>query len=128
MNETNNIAVGSTAHMSMEKVLDEVKKLAESLQKQGITIKVRSDDEAGMIRIYGESSDMLKRAISGLQEVSELAYTTAEHHPYWGIVYHAMEVSKITLEKWNDELTNDELSELLWRIEEVKSMLERLQR
>ena len=128
MNETNNIAVGSTAHMSMEKVLDEVKKLAESLQKQGITVKVRSDDEAGMIRIYGESSDMLKRAISGLQEVSELAYTTAEHHPYWGIVYHAMEVSKITLEKWNDELTNDELSELLWRIEEVKSMLERLQR
>lgn len=114
--------------MSMEKVLDEVKKLAESLQKQGITVKVRSDDEAGMIRIYGESSDMLKRAISGLQEVSELAYATAEHHPYWGIVYHAVEVLKITLEKWNDELINDELSELLWRIEEIKGMLERLQR
>jgi pterin-4a-carbinolamine dehydratase len=71
---------------------------------------------------------MLQRAISGLQEVSELAYATAEHHPYWGIVYHAVEVSKITLEKWNDELTNDELSELLWRIEEIKGMLERLQR
>lgn len=114
--------------MSMQKVLDEVKKLAESLEKQGITVKVRNDDEAGMIRIYGEASDMLKRAISGLQEVAELAYTTAEHHPYWGIVYHAIEICKITLEKWNDELDNNELGELLWRLEEIKGMLERLQR
>ncbi len=114
--------------MAMEKILEEVKKLEESLQKQGITVKVRSDNEAGMIRIYGESSDMLKRAISGLQEVSELAYTTAEHHPYWGIIYHTIEIAKITLEKWNDELDNNELSELLWRVEEIKSMLQRLQK
>lgn len=114
--------------MAMEKILEEVKKLEESLQKQGITVKVRSDNEAGMIRIYGEASDMLKRAISGLQEISELAYTTAEHHPYWGIIYHTIEISKITLEKWNDELGNNELSELLWRVEEIKSMLQRLQK
>lgn len=112
----------------MEKVLEELKKLTDTLQKQGITVKVRSDNEAGMIRIYGESSDMLKRAISGLQEVSELAYTTAEHHPYWGIVYHTAEICKITLEKWNGELDNNELSELLWRVEEIKGMLQRLQR
>lgn len=112
----------------MEKVLEEVKKLEESLQKQGITVKVRSDNEAGMIRIYSESSDMLKRAISGLQEVAELAYTTAEHHPYWGIVYHAIEMSKIVLEKWEDELDKNELSELLWRVEEIKGALQRLQR
>jgi hypothetical protein len=114
--------------MAMEKVLEEVRKLTDTLQKQGITVKVRSDNEAGMIRIYGESSDMLKRAISGLQEVSELAYTTAEHHPYWGIIYHATEISRITLEKWNGELDKNELSELLWRIEEIKGMLQRLQR
>ncbi|MFQ5940874.1 MAG: hypothetical protein ACE5KA_04160 [Nitrososphaerales archaeon] len=114
--------------MSMEKVLDEVKKLTDSLQKQGITLKVRGDSEAGIITIYGESSDVLKRAITGLQEVSELAYTTAEHHPYWGIIYHAVEISKITMEKWNGELDNNELSELLWRVEEIKGMLRRLQR
>ncbi|MEE8133239.1 MAG: hypothetical protein V3T40_06670 [Nitrososphaerales archaeon] len=112
--------------MSMEKVLAEVKKLAEGLQKQGITVKVSSDNEAGVIRICGESSDMLKRAIFGLQEASELAYTTAEHHPYWGIIYHALEISKITLEKWDGELDDNELSELLWRIEEIKAVLDRL--
>ncbi|MEM3117590.1 MAG: hypothetical protein QXN83_02905 [Nitrososphaerales archaeon] len=110
----------------MEKVLDEVKKLAESLRKEGITMKVRGDDDAGMIRIYGESSDMLKRAQSGLREVSELVYATAEHHPYWGIVYHTIEIARIVMERWNDELTNDELSELLWRVEEIKGVLERL--
>jgi hypothetical protein len=113
--------------MSLEKVVDEIKKLAENLEKQGVTLRVRSDSEAGMVRIYGESSDMLKRAISGLQEVAELAYTTAEHHPYWGIVYHAAEISKIALEKWNDELDSNELSELLWRVEEIKGALQRLQ-
>lgn len=114
--------------MSMDKILDEIKKITDNLQKDGITVKVRSDNEAGMIRIYGESSDMLKRAISGLQEVSELAYTTAEHHPYWGIIYHTVEIAKITLEKWEGELDKNELSELLWRVEEIKGVLERLQK
>ena len=113
--------------MSMEKILDEVRKLRVDLQKQGITVKVRSDNEAGMITIYGESSDILKRATFGLSEVSELAYTTAEHHPYWSIVYHAIEISRITLDKWNDELDGNELSELLWRIAEIQGVLERLQ-
>jgi len=114
--------------MSMEKVLEEIKKVIDSLHEQGITVKLKSDSEAGMIRIYGESSDMLKRALSGLQEVSELAYTTAEHHPYWSIIYHSVEISKITLEEWDDELDNNQLSELLWRVEEIKGLLERLQR
>lgn len=110
----------------MDKVLGEVKKLADSLQVHGITLQVRADSEAGMIRIYSESSDALKRAVAGLHEVSELAYATAEHHPYWGIIYHAVEISKITLEKWNDQLNHDELGELEWRAEEIKRALEKL--
>lgn len=112
----------------MERVVNAVDKLTDDLQKEGITVKVNINSEAGMIRIYGESSDPLKRAIVGLQEVSELAYTTAEHHPYWGIIYHSIEISKITLEKWEGELTNNEIGELLWRIEEIKGALQRLQR
>lgn len=111
---------------TMEKVIDEVKRLVDDLQGQGVTLQVRSDNEAGMIKIYGEGSDALKRAVAGLHEVSELAYTTAEHHPYWGIIYHAVEISKMALEKWNGELSNDELSEMEWRTEEIKGALERL--
>ena len=111
---------------SMEKVIDEIKKLADDLHNNGVTLQVKADKESGIIKIYGEGSDALKRAIAGLHDVSELAYTTAEHHPYWGIVYHAGEISRITLEKWNDELNNDELGEIEWRVEEIKGTLERL--
>ena len=111
---------------SMEKVIDEVKKLVDHLQGQGVTLQIRADNELGIIKIYGEGSDALKRALAGLHEVSELSYTTAEHHPYWGIIYHAGEISRLALEKWNDELTHDELSEMEWRTEEIKSALQRL--
>jgi hypothetical protein len=30
------------------------------------------------------------------------------------------------LEKWNGELSNDELGEIEWRVEEIKGTLERL--
>jgi len=113
-------------YMSIEKVIDEVKKLIDHLQGQGVTLQVRADNESGIIKIYGEGSDALKRAVAGLHEVSELAYTTAEHHPYWGIIYHAAEISKMALEKWNGELNLDELSEMEWRTEEIKDALERL--
>ena len=111
---------------NMEKVIGEVKRLVDHLQGQGVTLQLKADNESGIIKIYGEGSDALKRAIAGLHEVSELAYTTAEHHPYWGIIYHAVEISKIALEKWNDELNHDELSEMEWRAEEIKGVLERL--
>jgi len=111
---------------NIEKVIDEVKKLVEHMQGQGVTLQVKADNESGIIKIYGEGSDALKRAIAGLHEVSELAYTTAEHHPYWGIIYHAVEISRIALEKWNDELSNDELSEIEWRTGEIKGSLGRL--
>ena len=111
---------------SMEKVIDLVRKLADDLHNQGITLHVKADRDSGIIKIYGEGSDALKRAVAGLHDLSELAYTTAEHHPYWGMVYHAGEISRITLEKWNGELNNDELSEIEWRVEEIKGTVERL--
>lgn len=110
----------------MEKVLYSVKKLADDLHGQGITLQIRADNESGIIKIYGEGSDALKRAIAGLHEIAELSYTTAEHHPYWGIIYHAGEISRIALETWNEELSNDELSEMEWRTEEIRGVLERL--
>ncbi len=111
---------------NMEKVTAEVKKLVNDLQEKGLAIQVKADNEAGIIRIYGEGSDALKRAVAGMREVSELAYATAEHHPYWGIVYHAGEISRMALEKWDGELSSDELGEMAWRAEEILVALERL--
>jgi hypothetical protein len=111
---------------SIDRVLERVKPAVEELEKEGISTKVGIDREAGIIRIYGEDSDYIRRASSGLAEMFELAYTTAEHHPYWAVLYHAAEICKVTLEKWESDLTTDQISEMSWRCDEMKAALERL--
>src|SRR6185295_15488586 len=107
--------------MSIERVLERVKPILEELEsKDNISTKVGVDRDAGIIRIYGEGSDYMRRATSGLSEMLELAYTTAEHHPYWLLLYHATEVCKAVLDKWESELSADQLSEMSWRCDEIK--------
>jgi hypothetical protein len=111
----------------IDKVLDAIKGVLEELQKQNIFFKISVDKDADLVRIYGEGSPHIKRASSGLGEVMELAYTTAEHHPYWSILYNAAEICKTVLEKWESELTADQKSEMSWRCEEIKMALERIE-
>ena len=113
--------------MSIDKVFNEVKTVLEKLEnKEKITTKVGVDRDANIIRIYGEGSDNIQRASSGLAEMLELAYTTAEHHPYWSILYHAVEISKAVLEKWESDLTADQIGEISWRCDEIKMAVGRI--
>ena len=96
-------------------------KLAESFKEKNTLIKIQPNLDANMIKIYGEKTDSVERAKDGLEEVSELAYTTAEHHPYWSLVYHASQISKLALEKWTDTLTKEELDEISWCADELKN-------
>ena len=57
----------------------------------------------------------------------ELAYTTAEHHPYWGLLYNCSQISKSILEKWDDELTKEDLSEIRWIISELENSCSKLE-
>ncbi len=114
--------------LNIDKVLDATKVMQEELQKQNIFFKVSVDKDASIVRIYGEGSHHIKRASSGLGEVMELAYTTAEHHPYWSILYNAAEICKSVLDKWDYELTADQMSEMSWRCNEIKMALERLEK
>lgn len=108
---------------SIDRVAQTVKDALNQLQEVPTTVSV--DREAGIIKIYGQKSDALAKASSGLAEVLELAYTTAEHHPYWGMLYHATEISKMLLEKWDVDLSNDNISEISWRCDEIRMVLER---
>jgi hypothetical protein len=100
--------------------------LADSYIKQGLMLKMDSNLDSNIIRIFGENITSLSKATAGLEDVSELAYTTAEHHPYWSLLYHASQISKMVLEKWNDTLTKEELDELIWLIDELKNTAEKL--
>jgi hypothetical protein len=113
---------------SIDKILDATKGVLEELQKQNIFFKISVDKDASIVRIYGEGSHHIKRASSGLGEVMELAYTTAEHHPYWAILYNAAEICKTVLERWESDLTADQINEMSWRCDEIKMALGRFEK
>jgi hypothetical protein len=48
------------------------------------------------------------------------------HHPYWGILYHATEISKTILDEWDSNLTKDVISEMSWRADKIKVALEKI--
>lgn len=110
---------------NVSQVAERVKSALSDLEKDGIMTKIGIDRDAGIVKVYTEKSDALKRGSAGLAEVLELAYTTAEHHPYWGMLYHATEVSKILLEKWDSDLSQDNVSEIGWRLDEIRMALSR---
>jgi len=100
-----------------ESLLDLIK----SFEKKNVLMKLNSDPESNIIRIYGEKSSGLTLAKTGLEEIEELSLTTAEHHPYWGLLYNGSQILKIILEKWNDTLTEDEIKEISWYADEIKN-------
>lgn len=87
--------------------------------------RVSLDEDNGIVKVYMHA-DMLKAARSGLRDVLEMAYTTAEHHPYWSLLYNASEILNILLEHWNDNLSSEEVEEIEWRVNELKAAIERL--
>lgn len=114
----------------MDKSFDDFYKslqdLVKSYKEKDTMIKIESDLESNIIRIFGEHMSSLGRAKNGLADVSELAYTTAEHHPYWSLLYNACQIAKLTLDKWEQELTKEELDEISWSIDELKNTCQKI--
>jgi hypothetical protein len=100
--------------------------LVKSYENKNIMLKVQEDLEANIIQIFGENIDSLSMAKNGMNGVAELAYTTAEHHPYWALLYHCTQIGKLSLDKWNDDLTKVELEEIEWSIDELKNTCKKL--
>ncbi|MGI0045861.1 MAG: hypothetical protein ACREBB_01545 [Nitrosotalea sp.] len=98
--------------------------LVKSFEQKNVLIKMVSDVDSGIIKIYGEKSDALTRAKAGLEEVVELAYDTAEHHPYWNLLYDGSQILNVVLEKWKDDLTKEEIAEIQWYANKIKDSLE----
>ena len=100
--------------------------LVKTFEEKNTILKVEEDLAVNIIRIFGEGVDSVSRAKNGLEEVVELSYTTAEHHPYWALLYNCSQISKSILEKWNDELTEEDLSEIRWMISELENSCNKL--
>ena len=112
---------------SFKSFFNELLTLVEKYEKKQVMIKVESEPDYEFIKIFGEKIDSILRAKTGLNDVSELAYTTAEHHPYWALLYNCSEISKTLLEKWNDKITSEEMNEIKWHIKEIENSCKKLE-
>ena len=112
---------------SFKLFFEELLILVEKYEKKQVMIKVESELDYEFIKIFGEKIDSILRAKTGLNDVSELAYTTAEHHPYWALLYNCSEISKTVLEKWNDKISPEEMNEIKWHIKEIENSCKKLE-
>ena len=100
--------------------------MVKSFEEKNIHLKIEEDLNSDILKIFGERISALSRAKNGLSDVEELAFTTAEHHPYWNLLYQCSQISKTTLEKWEEELTKEELEEFEWSLDELKNTCKKL--
>lgn len=100
--------------------------LVHEYEKDNTLLKVEKDDESDLIKIFGEKMSALSRARNGLNDVTELAYTTAEHHPYWNLLYNCSEITYTLLEKWDGTLTKEDIGDIKWAIRELDKSLEKI--
>ena len=89
-------------------------------------LKVEEVLEHDIIKIFGVKITSLARAQNGLNDMTELAYTTAEHHPYWNLLYNCSEIGHTVLDKWKKSLSSDDVADIEWALKEIHQTLEKI--
>ncbi len=102
--------------------------LAKKHEKQNTPLKIEKDLENDVVKIFGEKITSLAKAKNGLNDVTELAYTTAEHHPYWNLLYNCSEIATSVLEKWTETLSEEDISDVDWALKELHQSLEKIKK
>jgi len=111
---------------NFENFYNDLVDLAKKHEPQNTPLKIEKDLENDIIKIFGEKITSLARAKNGLNDVVELAYATAEHHPYWNLLYNCSEIASSVLEKWKGSLSVDDFSDIDWAIKELNNSLEKI--
>lgn len=109
-----------------ENFYQDLLELVEKYKSLNTSLKIEEDLENNIVKVFGEKITPLARAQNGLSDVTELAYTTAEHHPYWGLIYNCAEITNSVLEKWNGQLTEDDFADIDWSLKEINQTLEKV--
>ncbi len=94
--------------------------------ERGTPLKVRYDAEHDIVCVTGPEATPRARAVSGLEDVAELAQSTAEHHPYWGLLYHSSEVAGAVLDRWDGTISDEQANDIRWSLREMKSALDHM--
>ena len=89
-------------------------------------LKIEEDLESEIIKIFGTKITSLARAQNGLNDVTELAHATAEHHPYWNLLSNCSEIGHTVLDNWKKSLSSDDIADVEWAIKEINQTLEKI--
>ncbi len=111
---------------NFENFYHDLLELVKKYEQQNIPLKIENDLENDIVKIFGERISSLARAQNGLNDMTELAYTTAEHHPYWNLLYNCSEIANSVLEKWKESLTAEDFSDIDWALKELNHSLEKI--
>ena len=111
---------------SFEVFYNQLIELCSKYEKSHVPLKIERDLDNQIIKIFGENISSLERAKNGLNDISELGYATAEHHPFWNVLYSSAEILHIILEKWNEDLSKTDIDDIKWSIDSLNQHLEKL--
>jgi hypothetical protein len=111
---------------NFENFYHDLLELVKKYEQQNTPLKIETDLENDIIKIFGEKITSLARAQNGLHDMTELAYATAEHHPYWNLLYNCSEIANSVLEKWKESLTAEDFSDIDWALKELEQSLEKI--
>ncbi len=90
-------------------------------------LRVEADLDSDTVKIFGARITALSRARNGLSDVAELSLSAAEHHPYWNLLSQCCQICSVALDRWNDELTAEQVDEIKWSIRELDGACKRLE-
>jgi hypothetical protein len=113
-------------NMTFDAFYNELLELVNKHEKSNTPLKTEKDLETDIVKVFGENVTALARAKNGLNDVTELAYATAEHHPYWNLLYNCSEITNIVLDKWKSELSKKDVIDIEWSLKELKQSLEKV--
>ena len=94
--------------------------------ESNLGLKIEEDLEHDIIKIFGQKITSLARAQNGLNDVTELAHATAEHHPYWNLLSNCSEIGHTVLDNWKKSLSSDDIADVEWAIKEINQTLEKI--
>jgi hypothetical protein len=112
--------------MAFDTFYNELHELVNKHEKNNTPLKIQKDLDVNIVKIFGQNITALARAKNGLIDVTELVYATAEHHPYWNLLYNCSEIANTVLEKWTSELSKKDVSDIEWSIKELKQSVEKI--
>lgn len=112
--------------MSFSEFQASVIELSKKFEKLGVQLRIETDPDSQIMKIYGSNFTQVSRAKNGIEDVLELSFTTAEHHPYWAVLYNSSQIIKSALDKWDSDFTKEDLDEVEWSIKELKHAYEKI--